>query len=142
MALVTCTAQVPILLASSLANYIFKGGNPQPEVGITFAGRPVGSKEFRIGRNTFTFTGIAKSFNACLMTLVTSNLISFLNAAGVERQDVKIMCTSVNKLGSSNSSVLLHVQTELPIAEESSDHNEEDGDGIEDRPQTRKTSNY
>merc|ERR1712107_218386 len=93
LALVTCTAQ---------------GGNPQPDVGITFAGRPVGTKEFRIGRNTFTFT------------------------AGVEHQDVKIMCTSVNKLGSSNTSVLLHVQTEVPISKESLDHYEEDGDGIEE----------
>merc|ERR1712012_961902 len=93
LALVTCTAQ---------------GGNPQPDVGITFAGRPVGSKEFRIGRNTFTFT------------------------AGVQHQDVKIMCTSVNKLGSSNTSVLLHVQAGVPISEESSDHYEEDGDGIEE----------
>merc|ERR1712012_1007664 len=93
LALVTCTAQ---------------GGNPQPEVGITFAGRPVGSREFRIGRNTFTFT------------------------AGVQHQDVEIMCTSVNKLGSSNTSVLLHVQAGVPISEESSDHYEEDGDGIEE----------
>ena len=66
------------------------------------------------------------------MTLVTSNLISFLNAAGVERQDVKIMCTSVNKFGSSNASVLLHVQTEVPISEESLDHYDEDGEGIEE----------
>ena len=42
------------------------------------------------------------------------------------------MCTSVNKFGSSNASVLLHVQTEVPISEESSDHNEEDEDGIEE----------
>ena len=42
------------------------------------------------------------------------------------------MCTSVNKLGSSNSSVLLHVQAGVPISEESSDHYEEDGDGIEE----------
>ena len=61
-----------------------------------------------------------------------SNLNSFLNAAGVEHQDVKIMCTSVNKFGSSNASVLLHVQTEVPISEESSDHNKEGGDGIEE----------
>ena len=45
---------------------------------------------------------------------------------------MKIVCTSVNKLGSSNASVLLHVQTEVPISEESSDHNEEDEDGIEE----------
>ena len=42
------------------------------------------------------------------------------------------MCTSVNKFGSSNTSVLLHVHTGVPISEESTDHNEEDGDGIEE----------
>ena len=36
---------------------VFQEGNPHPEVGITFNGQPVGSKEFRRGRNTFTFTG-------------------------------------------------------------------------------------
>merc|ERR1712012_899166 len=44
LALVTCTAQ---------------GGNPEPEVGITFAGRPVDSREVPNGKNPFTFTGIA-----------------------------------------------------------------------------------
>lgn len=39
------------------------------------------------------------------------------------------MCTSVNKFGSSNASVLLHVHTGVPMSE---DHNEEDGDGIEE----------
>ena len=44
------------------------------------------------------------------------------------------MCTSVNKFGSSNTSVLLQIRTEdeVPISEESSDHYEEDGDGIEE----------
>ena len=42
------------------------------------------------------------------------------------------MCTSVNKFGSSNTSVLLHVHTGVPMSEGSSDHNEEDGDGIEE----------
>ena len=101
-------------------------------MGITFAGQPVGSKEFRIGRNTFTFTGIARSFDACSMTLVFKSKYFFLNAAGVEHQDVKIMCISVNKFGSSNASVLLHVRTEVPISEESSDHNEGDREGIEE----------
>merc|ERR1711997_1264767 len=71
MALITCTAQE---------------GNPHPEVGITFNGQPVGSKEFRRGRNTFTFT------------------------AGVEDNNVEIVCTSVNTFGSSRSSLVLTVQ--------------------------------
>ena len=49
---------------------VFQEGNPHPEVGITFNGQPVGSKEFRRGRNTFTFTGFFSSSNGYVVELI------------------------------------------------------------------------
>ena len=49
---------------------VFQEGNPHPEVGITFNGQPVESKEFRRGRNTFTFTGFFSSSNGYVVELI------------------------------------------------------------------------
>ena len=61
------------------------GGHPVPDIGLTLDGLPAGSKDFRNYRNSFTFTA-------------------------TEEDDGKIiLCTAMNKVGSSTASTILHV---------------------------------
>jgi len=61
------------------------GGHPVPDIGLTLDGLPAGSKDFRNYRNSFTFT------------------------ATEEDDGKKIICTAMNKVGSSSASTILHV---------------------------------
>ena len=88
-------------------------------MGITFGGQPVGSKEFRRGRNTFTFTGLISILsNHDTDWFLDENghvwKFSCLLSAGVEHQRAEVVCAAVNTFGSANSSLLLAVQTENP----------------------------
>merc|ERR1711892_887872 len=61
------------------------GGHPVPDIGLTLDGLPAGSKDFRNYRNSFTFTA-------------------------TEEDDGKIIiCTAMNKVGSSSASTILYV---------------------------------
>merc|ERR1711892_33890 len=61
------------------------GGHPVPDIGLTLDGLPAGSKDFRNYRNSFTFTA-------------------------TEEDDGKIvLCTAMNKVGTSTASTMLHV---------------------------------
>jgi len=63
------------------------GGHPVPDIGLTLDGLPAGSKDFRNYRNSFTFT------------------------ATEEDNGKKIICTAMNKVGSSSASTELDVYT-------------------------------
>ena len=62
-----------------------KGGHPVADIGLTLDGVPAGSKDFRNFRNSFTFT------------------------ATQEDNGKTILCTAVNKVGTSAVSTTLHV---------------------------------
>merc|ERR1711892_1513574 len=64
-----------------------KGGHPLPDIGLTLDGLPSGSKDFRNFRNSFTFT------------------------ATEEDNGKRILCTALNKVGTSAASTILHVHT-------------------------------
>jgi len=64
-----------------------KGGHPLPDIGLTLDGLPSGSKDFRNFRNSFTFT------------------------ATEEDNGKRILCTALNKVGTSAASTVLHVHT-------------------------------
>ena len=64
-----------------------KGGHPLPDIGLTLDGLPSGSKDFRNFRNSFTFT------------------------ASEEDNGKRILCTAVNKIGTSAASTVLHVNS-------------------------------
>lgn len=62
-----------------------RGGHPVPDIGINMDGLPSGSKDFENFKNSFTFTAS-------------------------EQNDAKnILCTAVNKVGTSAASTILHV---------------------------------
>ena len=64
-----------------------RGGHPVPDIGITMDGVPSGSKDFRNFRNSFTFTATEKD------------------------DGKKILCTAVNKVGTSAASTILQVHS-------------------------------
>jgi len=64
-----------------------RGGHPVPDIGITMDGLPSGSKDFRNFRNSFTFMATEKD------------------------DGKKILCTTVNKVGTSEASAILQVHT-------------------------------
>eukprot|EP00092_Neocalanus_flemingeri_P036076 GFUD01039280.1.p1 GENE.GFUD01039280.1~~GFUD01039280.1.p1 ORF type:complete len:715 (+),score=216.36 GFUD01039280.1:47-2146(+) len=64
-----------------------KGGNPLPDIGLTLDGVPAGSKDFRNFKNSFTFTASEKD------------------------DGKRIVCTAVNKIGTSAASTILQVHT-------------------------------
>ena len=64
-----------------------RGGHPVPDIGITMGGVPSGSKDFRNFRNSFTFTATEKD------------------------DGKKILCTAVNKVGSSEASNIIQVHS-------------------------------
>ena len=64
-----------------------RGGHPVPDIGITMDGLPSGSKDFRNFRNSFTFTATEKD------------------------DGKKILCTAVNKVGTSAASSILQVHS-------------------------------
>ena len=66
-----------------------RGGHPVPDIGITVDGVPSGSKDFRTVRNSFTFT------------------------ASETDDGKRIMCTAVNKVGTSAASSILKVHSKL-----------------------------
>ena len=69
-----------------------EGGHPVPDIGLTLDGLPAGSKDFRNYRNSFTFT------------------------ATEEDDGKKIICTAMNKVGSSSASTELDVYSKLCFA--------------------------
>jgi len=70
-----------------------KGGHPLPDIGLTLDGIPSGSKDFRNYKNSFTFT------------------------ASENDSGKMILCTALNKVGTSVESTMLHVHTPPKNAE-------------------------
>ena len=67
------------------------GGHPVADIGLTLDGAPAGSKDFRNLKNSFTFT------------------------ASEEDNGKTILCTAVNKVGTTAVSSVLHVHGEIII---------------------------
>ena len=62
-----------------------RGGHPVADIGITMDGLPAGSKDVKNFKNSFTFT------------------------ATEQDNEKNILCTAVNKVGTSAASIILHV---------------------------------
>ena len=70
-----------------LVTCLAMGGHPVPDIGLTMDGLPAGSKDFRNFKNSFTFT------------------------ASEEYNGKRILCTAVNKVGTSATATVLHVNS-------------------------------